>query len=123
MDAEDFDRARDLHVALKELILGNSGGWADLDTLHKVRILCRLATEAVDDPVCAQQIGVVENFAVQLYSERDHQRWNRGAMPGTDYLRMKILRALVAFHARLYSIQTLLRVAALERRSSRRRPI
>ena len=105
MSYPDLDKARESHGALREIFIHHPGGWADKDALHRVEKLAWQAMTAVKDPECQEKMGIVEHYAAALYSEAEHHKWRMGSLPGADFLRLQILRALVAFHSRLYAIE------------------
>ena len=57
------------------------------------------------DAECQEKMGIVEHYAASLYSESEHHKWRMSSLPGADFLRLQILRALVAFHSRLFAIE------------------
>ena len=57
------------------------------------------------DAECQEKMGIVEHYAAALYSESEHHKWRMSSLPGADFLRLQILRALVAFHSRLFAIE------------------
>ena len=59
----------------------------------------------VKDAECQEKMGIVEHYAAALYSESEHHKWRMSSLPGADFLRLQILRALVAFHSRLFAIE------------------
>ena len=105
MSYPDLDKARESHGALREIFIHHPGGWADKDALHRVEKLVWQALTAVKDPECQEKMGIVEHYAAALYSEAEHHKWRMSSLPGADFLRLQILRALVAFHSRLYAIE------------------
>jgi hypothetical protein len=101
----DLDTARDCHGALREIFIHHPGGWADRDALHRVEKLAWQAMTAVKDAECQEKMGIVEHYAAALYSEAEHHKWRMSSLPGADFLRLQILRALVAFNSRLLAIE------------------
>ena len=51
------------------------------------------------------KMGIVEHYAAALYSDAEHHKWRMASLPGSDFLRLQILRALVAFSGRLLAIE------------------
>lgn len=100
----DIDKARECHAALLEIFIHHPGGWADKEALQKIDKLARQAMMFVKDAECRETVGIVERYAAALYSEADHHRWRTTSLPGADFLRLQILRALVAFHSRVFAI-------------------
>lgn len=105
MGYPDLERARACHAALREIFIHHPGGWADSEALHAVEKLAWQAMTLVKDAECQEKIGVVEHFAAALYSEAEHHKWRMASLPGADFLRLQILRALVAFDGRLLAIE------------------
>jgi hypothetical protein len=105
MSYADLDKARECHAALREIFIHHPGGWPDRDALHRVEKLAWQAMTLVKDPECQEKMGIVEHYAAALYSESEHHKWRMASLPGADFLRLQILRALVAFHSRLFAIE------------------
>jgi hypothetical protein len=101
----DLDRARECHSALREIFIHHPGGWADKEALHRVEKLAWQAMTLVKDADCQEKMGIVEHYAAALYSESEHHKWRMASLPGADFLRLQILRALVAFQGRLLAIE------------------
>jgi hypothetical protein len=101
----DLEKARQCHAALREIFIHHPGGWADKEALYKVEKLAWQAMTAVKDAQCQEKMGIVEHYAAALYSEAEHHKWRMGSLPGSDFLRLQILRALVAFNGRLLAIE------------------
>lgn len=72
---------------------------------YKVEKLAWQAMTAVKDTECQEKMGIVEHYAAALYSEAEHHKWRIASLPGSDFLRLQILRALVAFKCRLLAIE------------------
>jgi len=105
MSYPDLEKARECHGALREIFIHHPGGWADRDALHRVEKLAWQAMTAIKDAECQEKMGIVEHYAAALYSESEHHKWRMASLPGADFLRLQILRALVAFHSRLFAIE------------------
>ena len=105
MSYPDLDKARECHAALREIFIHHPGGWADKDALHRVEKLVWQAMTMVKDHECQEKMGVVEHYAASLYSDAEHHKWRIASLPGADFLRLQILRALVAYHSRLFAIE------------------
>jgi hypothetical protein len=105
MGNTDLEKARECHGALREIFIHHPGGWADKDALYRVEKLAWQAMTAVKDAECQEKMGIVEHYAAALYSEAEHHKWRMASLPGADFLRLQILRALVAFHSRLLAIE------------------
>lgn len=105
MSYPDLEKARECHAALREIFIHHPGGWADKDALFKVEKLAWQAMTLVKDAECQEKMGIVEHYAAALYSEAEHHKWRMASLPGADFLRLQILRALVAFHGRLLAIE------------------
>jgi hypothetical protein len=105
MSFPDLEKARECHSALREIFIHHPGGWADRDALFKVDKLAWQAMTLVKDAECQEKMGIVEHYAAALYSESEHHKWRMASLPGADFLRLQILRALVAFQGRLLTIE------------------
>lgn len=105
MGYPDLEKAREYHAALREILIHHPGGWADKEALHKIEKLAWQAMTVVKDGECQEKMGIVEHYAASLYSESEHHKWRMSSLPGADFLRLQILRALVAFHSRLFAIE------------------
>jgi hypothetical protein len=105
MSYPDLEKARACHGALREIFIHHPGGWADKEALQQVDKLAWQAITLVKDAECQEKIGIVEHYAAALYSEAEHHKWRMSSLPGADFLRLQILRALVAFHSRLFAIE------------------
>ena len=105
MSYADLEKARDCHGALREIFIHHPGGWADKEALYRVEKLAWQAMTLVKDTECQEKLGIIEHYAAALYSEAEHHKWRMSSLPGADFLRLQILRALVAFHSRLYAIE------------------
>jgi hypothetical protein len=105
MSYPDLEKAREYHAALREIFIHHPGGWADKDALFKVEKLAWQAMTLVKDAESQEKMGIVEHYAAALYSEAEHHKWRMASLPGADFLRLQILRALVAFNGRLLAIE------------------
>ena len=105
MSYADLQKARDCHAALREIFIHHPGGWADREALFKVEKLAWQAMTLIKDAECQEKMGIVEHYAAALYSESEHHKWRMASLPGADFLRLQILRALVAFQSRLLAIE------------------
>ena len=105
MSYPDLEKARECHGALREIFIHRPGGWADKEALHKVEKLAWQAMTLIKDADCQEKMGIVEHYAAALYSEAEHHKWRMASLPGADFLRLQILRALVAFHSRLFALE------------------
>lgn len=112
MTYSDLDEIRKQYNALRELVIHNAGGWNDATSRERVQDLCERARAAIDDAECTQQLRNVEAYAVALYSEDGHSKWQRKSMSGGDYLRLQILIALEVLNTRVLMIDTLRNRAA-----------
>ena len=106
MSYADLEKARDCHAALREIFIHHPGGWADKEALFKIEKLAWQAMTLVKDAECQEKMGIVEHYAAALYSEAEHHKWRMTSLPGADFLRLQILRALVAFNGRLLTIES-----------------
>ena len=105
MSYADLEKARECHGALREIFIHHPGGWPDRDALQRVEKLAWQAMTLLKDAECQEKMGIVEHYAAALYSEAEHHKWRMASLPGADFLRLQILRALVAFHSRLFAIE------------------
>lgn len=90
---------------IRDLILHHSGGWADADALRKFRRLSYSAAAAADDAACSELMHLADQYAADLFSDSDHQKWARARTSGADILRLCILAKLDAVNARLRRMQ------------------
>jgi hypothetical protein len=107
MAYEDLEAALAHYQAIRSEIIHHPGGWRDEILLRKLDLACEAAVLAVDDRECKVHIGAVEDYCRQLYSTAAHLEWARGQTSGADHLRLRILRELEAFRARVLEIETL----------------
>jgi hypothetical protein len=105
MSFPDLDDARKQHAALLEIIIHNTGGWADRASLHRIVALCQAARAAIDDVECRESVRLIAECAADLLSDEAHRKWDRGSISGVDYLRLEIMRALHSFNRRLTEIE------------------
>jgi hypothetical protein len=108
----DLDQARSHHAMLRQLVERHSGAAIDFRALRGVLDLCRRAAEAIDDRYCRDKLRLVEDFAAEMFSHSEHDKWQRESVSGTEFLKAQILSALELYHSRLYSIEMLRRSAA-----------
>ena len=108
----DLDQARSHHVMLRQLVERHSGAAIDFRALRRVLDLCRRAAEAIDDRYCREKLRLVEDFAAEMFSHSEHDKWQRESVSGAEFLKAQILSALELYHSRLYSIEMLRRSAA-----------
>jgi hypothetical protein len=90
---------------MRDLIIHRRGGSRDERALRKLRDLSRKAAAAIDDSDCKRLLSAVDGHGTDLFSESGHLKWARTEISGADSLRLKILRGLDAFHARLLQLQ------------------
>jgi hypothetical protein len=105
MTYPDLEKARECHGVLRDIFIHHPGGWADKEALFQVEKLAWRAMTAVKDAEAQEKMGIVEHYAAALYSEDEHHKWHISSLPGADFLRLQILRALVAFQGRLLAIE------------------
>lgn len=108
----DLDEARRHHASLRQLVERHSGAASDFRALRRVLDLCRRAAEAIDDRYCRDKLRLVEDFAAEMLSHSEHDKWARETVSGAEFLKQQILGALELFHSRLYSIEVLRRSPA-----------
>jgi hypothetical protein len=54
-------------------------------------------------------MGIVGDYAAEIFSRREHRKWESESLPGAEFLRLQILKALDSYHSRLYSIEAIRR--------------
>jgi hypothetical protein len=113
MSYPDLEEARKHHRALHDLF-GHGSDWAARAPLRHVEALCRAAAAAVDDAYCREEMGIVADYAAELYSQRNHRKYESESLPGTEFLRVQILKALDSYASRLYSLEAVRRAAELQ---------
>jgi hypothetical protein len=113
MSYPDLDEARRHHNALRMLFLRGDEDSAVRPPLRNVESLCRAAAAAVDDPYCREEMGIIADFAAELYSHRNHRRYESQSLPGGEFLRRQILKALDAYASRIHSLEAVRRAARL----------
>ena len=114
----DIDEARACHAALKTVFSFHRTDWSERpDVLREVEDLCRQAAGAVQDPQCREEMGIVGDYAAEIFSRSEYRKWQSESLPGAEFLRLQILKALDSFHSRLYSIEAIRQAAA--RRSAK----
>jgi hypothetical protein len=104
---KDIRQVREHYAAVRDLIAQNVGGRDDGATRAKVNVLCEAAIATLDDAECRQRLRAVERHAAELFSDDQHQKWDREHMSGAAYLRLQILIALEALNTRLFMLETL----------------
>ena len=112
MSYPDIEDARARHSALKELFAFHRADWAQrADELRRVEQLCREGAAAINDPHCREEMGIVGDYAAEIFARGEHRKWESESMSGAEFLRLQILKALDSFHSRLYSIEAIRRAA------------
>ena len=101
----DLGTARKHYSAMRDLIIRHRGGSRDEQALEKLRDLSRKAAAAIDDRNGKSLLSAVDGYGAELFSESGHLKWAQTPVSGADFLRLKILRELDAFHARLLQLQ------------------
>jgi hypothetical protein len=115
MSYPDIEEARRQHAALREIFHRPAGEWRERETLREVEHLCRAAAAAVNDPYCREELGIIADYAAELFAERGHRKWESESLSGSDFLRLQILKALDSFRSRLYSIEAIRRAGEPQR--------
>jgi signal transduction histidine kinase len=92
----DLEKARECHGAVRDIFIHHPGGWADKEALFQVEKLAWRAMTVVKDAEAQEKMGIVEHYAAALYSEDEHHKWRISSLPGADFLRLQILRALLS---------------------------
>ena len=82
----DLDEARGHHAALRQLVERHSGAATDFRALRRLLELCRRAAEAVDDRYCREKLRLVEDFAAEMFSHSEHDKWQRESVSGAQFL-------------------------------------
>jgi hypothetical protein len=112
MSYSDIDEARRRHACLKDVFAHHCADWAArTEELRRVETLCREAAAAIGDPQCREEMGIVGDYAAELFARGEHRKWESESMSGAEFLRLQILKALDTFHSRLYSIEAIRRAA------------
>ena len=101
----DMEAARRQCLEMRALIIHHPGGHENGDALGKLRDLSRQAGASADDSDCALLLSSVEDDGAELFSTSGHLKWATRQVPGADVLRLKILRELDAFQARLSQLE------------------
>jgi hypothetical protein len=110
MSYPDIEEARRRHAALKKVFADHRGDWsAGGEELGRVEEFCREAATAIDDAQCREEMGIIGDYAAELFSRGEHRKWESESMSGAEFLRLQILKALDSFHSRLYSIEAIRR--------------
>ncbi|HEY2337602.1 MAG TPA: hypothetical protein VGI18_09600 [Burkholderiales bacterium] len=108
MGYADIDEARRRHAELKEMFSSHRADWATgAGELQRIENLCREAAAAINDPQCREEMGIVGDYAAELFGRGEHRKWESESMSGAEFLRLQILKALDSFHSRLYSIEAI----------------
>jgi hypothetical protein len=101
----DLQIARQHYCAMRDLIIQHRGGSRNEHALGRLRDLSRKATAAINDSNGKSLLSAVDGYVADLFSESGHLKWAHTPVSGADFLRLKILRELDAFHARLMQLQ------------------
>jgi len=110
MSYPDIDEARQRHASLKDIFALHRADWAArAEEMQRVETLCREAAAAIGDAQCREEMGIVGDYAAELYARGEHRKWASESMSGAEFLRLQILKALDTFHSRLYSIEAIRR--------------
>jgi hypothetical protein len=110
MSYPDIEEARARHAVLRDVFAHHRADWAArVDELRQVEELCREAAAAIGDPQCREEMGIVGDYAAELFARGEHRKWESESMSGPEFLRLQILKALDSFHSRLYSIEAIRR--------------
>lgn len=108
----DLEQARKCHTSLHDVFYRDGDCWQRA-SLRTVEALCRDAAAAVDDAYCREEMGIVADYAAEHYSQRNHRKYESESLPGAEFLRLQILKALDSYASRLYSLEALRRAAEL----------
>ncbi|HEX6155240.1 MAG TPA: hypothetical protein VFZ54_04400 [Burkholderiales bacterium] len=104
---KDIRQVREHYAAIRDLIAQQLGGRDDVATRAQVSVLCEAAIATLDDGECRQRLRAVDRHAAELFSDDQHQKWDREHMSGSAYLRLQILIALEAVNTRLFFLEAL----------------
>ena len=104
---KDIRQVREHYAALRDLIARHAGGRDDVATRAQVAVLCEAAIAALDDAEARQRLRAIERHTAELFSDDQHQKWDREHMSGADYLRLQIFIALEGVNTRLFFLETL----------------
>ena len=104
---KDIRQVREHYAALRDLIARALGGRDDVATRSQVSVLCEAAIAALDDAEARQRLRAIERHTAELFSDDQHQKWDREHMSGADYLRLQIFIALEGVNTRLFFLDTL----------------
>jgi hypothetical protein len=110
MSYPDLDEARRHLNALRALFLRDPEA-SGRTSLRQVEALCRSAASAVDDPYCREEMGIVGDYAAELFSQKVHRKYESESLNGAEFLRRQILKSLDAYASRLYSLEAVRRAA------------
>jgi len=77
--------------------------------LRKAQRHCRGAHDAVDDDECRERMDDVAVYLTDLYSDAAHQKWSRKQTSGADFLRLRVLREIDSFIARIDAVEAVRR--------------
>jgi hypothetical protein len=104
---KDIRQVREHYAALRDLIAHRVGGRDDVAARAQVAVLCEAAIAALDDAEARQRLRAIERHAAELFSDDQHQKWDRQHMSGADYLRLQVFIALEGVNTRLFFLETL----------------
>jgi len=102
----DYAQARALCAALRDFIMSCDGGRQDERAIHTVRDLSSKALTATSDPVLASAFVRINELALALFSERDHQAWDRVGQAGVVRLKLLMMRELIGIRSRLSKLES-----------------
>ncbi len=111
MSHSDLQVARGCHATLKLIISRHAGESADLHALRRVVELCRSYNDALDDGYGREKIRLLAEFSAEMLSHSEHQKWDRAATRGIDFLKSQIGALLELLESRLYSLEFMRRPA------------
>ena len=119
---KDIRQVREHYAAIRDLIAQALGGRDDVAARAQVSVLCEAAIAALDDAECRQRLRAIDRHAAELFSDDQHQKWDREHMSGSAYLRLQIMIALEAVNTRLFFLQALRDRAPYQAGSTALRP-
>jgi hypothetical protein len=110
MPYPDLEEARRHLTALRNLFVRDAEA-SGRTSLRQVEALCRSAASAVDDPYCREEMGIVADYAAELFSQKVHRKYESESLNGAEFLRRQILKSLDAYASRLHSLEAVRRAA------------
>lgn len=101
----DFVRARAMCGILRDFIMNREGGHQDELAIHTIRDLSGKALAGTSDPVLRSAFARIEQLALALFSERDHELWDRVGLSGRTRLKQLLMRELIRVRSHLSKLE------------------